>query len=257
MTEQTELKAVISQLESHVFTITLNRPQVLNALTTDMFLELQQAIHHAATNEQIKIVVLKGAGGNFCSGADLSVLGSMSTREQADESLDVINSFLRELHYMNKPVIAVVEGVAVGAGLNLALHADFVLATKDAVLQEPFVHIGLTTDFGGTYLLPRLVGMAHAKRLAMLGEKISGQEAAEIGLIFKAVEAHELGEQLDQLLATLFRLPPQAVVKTKEGLETCLSLSLDEALAWEKANQPELILNPNFQALVATRLKRK
>lgn len=251
------MKTVITQFENHVYTITMNRPHVLNALTNEMFHELQQAIHHAATDENVKIVILQGAGGNFCSGADLSVLGSMSTREQADESLDVINSFLRELHFMKKPVIAVIEGVAVGAGLNLALHADFVLATKEAVLQEPFVHIGLTTDFGGTYLLPRLVGMAHAKRLAMLGEKISGQEAEQIGLIYKAVEADELREQLDQLIATLFRLPPQAVVKTKEGLETCLSLPLDEALEWEKANQPELILNPIFQALIAARVKRK
>lgn len=255
--EQTELKTVITQLENQVFTITLNRPHVLNALTTEMFQQLQMAIHQAATDENVKVVILRGEGGNFCSGADLSVLSSMSTREQADESLDIINSFLRELHYMNKPVIAVIEGVAVGAGLNLALHADFVLATNDAVLQEPFVHIGLTTDFGGTFLLPRLIGMAQAKRLAMLGEKISGLEAAQIGLIYKAVDAGELSEQLDQLVATLFRLPSQAVVKTKEGLETSLSLSLDEALDWEKANQPELILNPNFQALIAARLKRK
>ncbi len=254
---QIETKEVLTQLEGNVYTITMNRPHVLNAMTVEMFKQLSSAIHQAATDENIKIVVLRGAGGNFCSGADLSVLGSMSTREQANQSLDVINSFLTELHYMNKPVIAVIEGVAVGAGLNLALHADFVVATEEAVLQEPFVHIGLTTDFGGTYLLPRLVGMAWAKRLGMLGEKISGKVAEQIGLIYKAVAAGQLEAEVNQLIETLGRLPQQAVVKTKEGLVKSLDFRLDEALAWEKENQPALIMHPNFQTLVSSRLKRK
>ncbi|MGD8190090.1 enoyl-CoA hydratase/isomerase family protein [Brevibacillus ginsengisoli] len=248
---------LLTSLEGNLFTIILNRPNVLNAMTVDMFERLQEAIHQAATNEQVGIVLLRGAGGNFCSGADLSVLGSMSTHEQANHSLDIINSLIAELHQMKKPVIAVVEGVAVGAGLNLALHADFVIATHDAVIQEPFVHIGLTTDFGGTYLLPRLVGMAQAKRLGMLGEKINGAEAERIGLIYKSVEKEQLEEEVTKLVSTLNRLPHQAVAKTKEGLVNSLEFSLDEALAWEKESQPGLILHPDFHKLVSSRLSRK
>lgn len=255
--EQTNAKVLLTQLEGNVFTITMNRPKVLNAMTVEMFHLLQEAIHEAATNENVEIVVLRGAGGNFCSGADLSVLGSMSTREQANESLNIINSFISELHQLPKPVIAVIEGVAVGAGLNFALHADFVIATSDAVIQEPFVHIGLTTDFGGTYLLPRLVGMAQAKRLGMLGEKISGTEAERIGLIYKAVEKDQLEEEVSKLLAALQKLPSQAVVKTKEGLAKSQAFSLEEALAWEKESQPGLILHPDFRTLVSSRLQRK
>lgn len=254
---QIDAQELYTSLQDNIFTITLNRPKVLNALTLQMFQLLQEAIHEAATNDQAQIVVLRGAGGNFCSGADLSVLGSMSTREQANESLDIINSFLTELHFMQKPVISVIEGVAVGAGLNLALHADFVIATDDAVIQEPFVHIGLTTDFGGTYLLPRLVGMAQAKRLAMLGERIDGTEAERIGLIYKAVKKEQLEAEVNQLLATLKKLPQQAVVKTKEGLAGSLDDTLQAALAWEKESQPGLILHPDFQKLVLARLARK
>ncbi|MCK9909765.1 enoyl-CoA hydratase-related protein, partial [Microbacteriaceae bacterium K1510] len=180
------------------------------------------------------MVVLRGTGGNFCSGADISVLAGMQSKEEGDAALDVINSFISRLHLMEKPVIAVIEGAAVGAGLNLALHADFVIATDKAVLQEPFVQIGLTTDFGGTYLLPRLVGMAQAKRLAMLGEKISGTEAERIGLIYKAVPAESLEAEVEQLIGSLRRMPKTALIKTKEGLGLSGTHTLEQMLAWEK-----------------------
>ncbi len=255
--EQVQTEPVLTALRDGVFTITLNRPQVLNAMTLEMFSDLKKAIAEAADHAEAEVVLLKGAGGNFCSGADLSVLGSLSKPEEADTALTLINDFLYQLHYMNKPVVAMIEGVAVGAGLNLALHADFVVAAKNAVLQEPFVHIGLTTDFGGTYLLPRLVGMAQAKRLAMLGEKISGSEAERIGLIYKAVDAETIEQEVTQLIALLRRLPKQALAKTKEGLEKSVELTLEQVLAWEKAQQPALILHPDFQTLVQAKVKRK
>ncbi|MFY0544462.1 enoyl-CoA hydratase/isomerase family protein [Brevibacillus sp. H7] len=252
--EQVQTQPVLTEVKEGVFTITLNRPQVLNAMTLEMFSDLRKAIAQAANHAEAEVVLLRGAGGNFCSGADLSVLAKLSKPEEADVSLTLINDFLMQLHYMNKPVVALIEGVAVGAGLNLALHADFVVATTDAVLQEPFVHIGLTTDFGGTYLLPRLVGMAQAKRLALLGEKVSGKEAERIGLIYKAVEAETIEQEVNQLIAALRRLPRQALSKTKEGLEKGVELTLEQVLAWEKAQQPSLILHPDFQNLVQAKL---
>lgn len=254
--EELQSKPIWTTYEEGVFTITLNRPQVLNAMTIEMFRLLQGAIGEAAKDESVEIVLLRGAGGHFCSGADLSVLGSMGEESQANDALTVINDFLTALHHMPKPVIAVIEGVAVGAGLNLALHADFVIATEDARLQEPFVQIGLTTDFGGTYLLPRLVGMAQTKRLALLGDRLSGSEAAQIGLIYKAVHAEQLDQEVEQLIAQLRKLPKQAFAVTKSGMNQSLDHDLQYALAWEKEQQPALLKHPEFAALVRARMKR-
>jgi len=251
-----QLDSILTRLENGIFTITLNRPHVLNAMTVEMFYGLAAAIEEAERNPEAEIVHLRGAGGHFCSGADLSVLQSIANPVDADKALTVINGFLTRLHHLPKPVIAVLDGVAVGAGLNLALHADFVLAAEDAVLQEPFVHIGLTTDFGGTYLLPRLVGLAQAKRLAMLGEKISGKEAAQIGLICKAVPLDQLEAEVAGLTESLRRLPRAALVKTKEGMTRSLEMSPEQSLAWEKAAQPDLIVQPAFQERVRAKMRR-
>lgn len=249
-------KQILVNKRDGVWTITLNRPQVLNALTVEMFGLLRDVIVEASEEEEARFIVLKGAGGNFCSGADLSVLGSLKEERQAHEALTVINDLLTRLHQMPKPVIAAIDGVAVGAGLNLALHADFVLAAKSARLQEPFVQIGLTTDFGGTYLLPRLVGLAQAKRLALLADPISGEEAEQIGLIYKAVPADLLGQEVENLLRRLRQLPKQAYSVTKEGLNQSLQHDLGHMLAWEKEQQPALLQHPEFAALIRAKMKR-
>ncbi|EST52713.1 enoyl-CoA hydratase/carnithine racemase [Brevibacillus panacihumi W25] len=249
-------KQILVDKRDGVWTITLNRPQVLNALTVEMFGLLRDVIVEASEEEEAHFIVLKGAGGNFCSGADLSVLGSLKEERQAHEALTVINDLLTRLHQMPKPVIAAIDGVAVGAGLNLALHADFVLAAKSARLQEPFVQIGLTTDFGGTYLLPRLVGLAQAKRLALLADPISGEEAEQIGLIYKAVPADLLGQEVENLLRRLRQLPKKAYSVTKEGLNQSLQHDLGHMLAWEKEQQPALLQHPEFAALIRAKMKR-
>jgi len=249
-------KQLLIDKKNGVWTITLNRPQVLNAMTTEMFGLLRDVIVEVTEEESAHYLVLKGAGGNFCSGADLSVLGSLKEESQAHEALTVINDLLTRLHQMPKPVIAAIDGVAVGAGLNLALHADFVIAAKNARLQEPFVQIGLTTDFGGTYMLPRLVGMAQAKRLALLADPLSGEEAEQIGLIYKAVPSELLDQKVEELLARLRRLPKQAYSVTKEGLNQSLGHNLEQMLAWEKEQQPALLKHPEFAALVRAKMKR-
>lgn len=254
--EQEQKPPVWTECVEGVWTITLNRPQVLNALTIEMFYLLRDAIEQGEREPEAEVVLLRGAGGNFCSGADLSVLGAMSEQAQAEEALTVINEFLTRLHHLQKPVIAMIEGAAVGAGLNLALHADFVVAAHDALIQEPFVQIGLTTDFGGTYLLPRLVGAAQAKRLALLGEKLSGTEAERIGLIYKAVDAALLADEVEKLIAAVRRIPRQAFAATKDGLTRAQGMSLEQSLAWEKAQQPALIAHPDFLSLIQAKRKR-
>lgn len=255
--EELQAKPIWTTCQDGVFTITLNRPKVLNALTLEMFRLLQETIAEAAKDESVELLLLRGAGGHFCSGADLSVLSSLGEESQAHDALTVINDFLTALHHMPIPVVAILEGVAVGAGLNLALHADFVIATEEARLQEPFVQIGLTTDFGGTYLLPRLVGMAQAKRLALLGDKISGKEAEQIGLIYKAVPAKQLDREVELIVAQLRRLPRQAFAVTKVGLNQSLNRDLQHALAWEKEQQPALLKHPEVADLIRVKLRKE
>jgi 2-(1,2-epoxy-1,2-dihydrophenyl)acetyl-CoA isomerase len=250
------VQPIQTSLANGVYTITLNRPAVLNAFTLEMLTMLREAVEQAA-DDSVRVLVLRGAGGNFCSGADLSVLSGMKSAAEADEALIGINRMLTCLHRLPKPTIALIEGAAVGAGLNLALHTDFVLALRDAVLQEPFVHIGLTTDFGGTFLLPRLLGMAQAKRLALLGERITGEEAERIGLIYRSYATREEMETAaESLITRLLAIPAHAYAVTKEGLTDGVTMSHEECLEWEKQQQPRLISHPAFRELVAARQNR-
>ncbi|UFJ41977.1 enoyl-CoA hydratase-related protein [Brevibacillus humidisoli] len=253
---QPMIDTVLTNLTDDVYTITLNRPHVMNAMDMSMFTGLSEAISQAAHDQTIRVVVLRGAGGHFCSGADLNALKKMSDPREVDSLLVMINGFLSQLAAIDKPTVAVLEGAAVGAGLNLALHADFVIAREDALLQEPFVQIGLTTDFGGTYLLPRLVGMPQAKRLALLGERLTGAEAERIGLIYKAVPEAGLQQAFEQLIGVLRRLPRKAYAVTKDGFAKGLTASLADMLVWEKEQQPRLIASPEFQELIAAKTKR-
>jgi len=255
--KQPSAETVLTQRIDDVYTITLNRPAVLNALDLSMFTGLAAAIAEAEREPDIRAVVLRGAGGHFCSGADLNLLQSITDPSQADALLALINRFLGQLAGLDKPTVAVIEGAAVGAGLNLALHADFVIASEDALLQAPFVQLGLTTDFGGTYLLPRLVGPAQARRLALLGERIAGSEAERIGLIYKAVPQWELEQTVDQLLAMLRRLPRQAYAVTKAGLAQAVTSTLTEMLSWEQAQQAQLLASPEVRQLIAAKRKQK
>lgn len=253
---QPSADTVLTQRTDGIYTITLNRPHVLNALDTSMLAGLARAIDEAACDQTLRAVVLRGAGGNFCSGADLNLLQTISEREQADALLAQINQFLCQLAGMDKPTIAVLEGVALGAGLNLALHADFVLAREDARLQVPFVQLGLTLDFGGSYLLPRLVGAVQARRLALLCGPISGSEAERIGLIYQAVPEAELAHSLEQLLQALCAQPRQAYAVTKAGLARAEQSNLTEALDWERAQQAQLLVEQEVRQLIAEKRKK-
>ncbi|WP_240666698.1 enoyl-CoA hydratase/isomerase family protein [Longirhabdus pacifica] len=250
-------ETLLTDVHQGVLTITLNRPQVMNAMNDVMFRELHDVMLMAAKNESANIIVLKGAGGNFSAGGDLMTLSNPATHEHVIEGMAGINEMIEQLHHMPKPVIAVIQGAAVGAGLHLALQADFVIADVSAVIQAPFVQIGLTNDFGGTYVLPRLVGMAQAKRLALLCDKISGKEAMEMGLIFQAVASEALEGAAEKVIAKLNRLPKQAFLKTKEGLNHSLSWTLQDALEWEKENQSYLIKQPELKQAIEMMMSKK
>lgn len=221
-----------------IYTITLNRPRVKNAFDIEMLASLAAVLERVARAQEVRVVVLAGAGGNFSAGADISLLARQrSSDEYLREVMQVVSHAVRTMREMPLPIIAAVSGAAYGGGMNLALATDFVIATHEARLSEVFVNLGVVLDTGGTYFLPRIVGMAKAKALALLGEEIDGRTAAAMGLIYRSVAAADLDAEVAALAAKLLQKPPSALALIKRGLESSLDMTLEQALAWEAAYQ--------------------
>jgi 2-(1,2-epoxy-1,2-dihydrophenyl)acetyl-CoA isomerase len=250
-------KNVLIKKSEGVCTIVLNRPEVMNAWNREFVSELLEASENAASDEEVKVLVIEGAGRNFSSGADMSLLHEESSAPEWLWSMKQLGQFMRRLREIPQPIISKVRGVAVGAGVNLALASDFVIAAHDALFCEVFVNIGVILDAGGTYFLPRLVGLARARELALLGDFIDGKRAAEIGLIYKSVPDEEIDNEVHELARTLSRKSLRAMALIKEGLEKSLDMSLDEVLEWEAAHQAIMLQTKEHKEAVRAFLKSR
>ncbi len=229
-----------------VATITLNRPDKLNSFTRSMHAELSTALSQIENDPSIRVLVLTGAGRGFCAGQDLADLsfepGAMT---DLGELIDKhFNPLIRRLQDLPMPVIASVRGAAAGAGANLALACDIVLASHSASFLQAFAKIGLLPDSGGTWFLPQTVGMARAMGLAMLADKLPAEKAEQWGLIWKCVDDREDKDALDketQALAThLASQPTKALAMIKHALRASLHNTLPQQLALERDMQSEL-----------------
>lgn len=213
-------------------TVTLDRPATKNAITVDMWGGLADAFGSLAEDRDVRVVIVTGANGEFCSGADLS-----GVAERADGPdmllLDALGAAATALHRLPVPTIAKVDGVAVGAGVNLALLCDFVVASDRARFSEIFVRRALSLDFGGSWVVPRLVGMRQAKQLALLGDIVGAGEAERIGLINRAVPVDELDGAVDELAARLERGAGMAMAAVKDQLHNTWDRTFEEAVAAE------------------------
>src|SRR5262245_16268277 len=226
----------VDRTASGVVTLTLNRPEKKNAMNRTMFDELLAVFREVDQSADDRVVVITGAGDAFCSGADLSDRGS-DTRH-ATQRLHWVADIALALHRIPKPIIAKVNGVAVGAGLNLAPGCDLNAASEQARFSEIFARRGLSIDFGGSWLLPRLVGMHRAKELALLADIISAKEAAEMGLVNRVVPAGELDAFVADWAKRLAAGPPIALALTKRLLTNTFSMSMDEARGAEGIATP-------------------
>lgn len=229
-----------------ICTLTLNRPQALNSLTQAMHVELMAALRAAAANSGVRCVVLTGAGRGFCAGQDLADEGA-APAPAGQPSTDL--SVLIERHYkplclqlrsMPVPVIAAVNGVAAGAGANLALCCDLVVAAESANFIQAFTKIGLLPDSGGTWLLPRLVGRQRALGLALLGDKLSAHDAEAMGLIWKALPDAGFQLSVADMAAKLAAMPVQALIATRSAIDAAQHLSFEESLTLEAQTQKKL-----------------
>lgn len=220
-------------LTNGVATITLNRPDVYNALNDEITYELQDALKAATKDEQVRVVVLTGEGKAFCSGQDLKAASGQEKRSFLDSLHKRYNPIIRAIRTMPKPVICRLNGVAAGAGCSLALACDMIIASEEATLIEVFINIGLVPDSGSSFFLPRLVGMAKAFELCAMGTKVKAQDAAAIGLVNKVVPAAELDTAVKQYTDYFAKAPTASIGLIKKMLNKSATSTLDEMLEYE------------------------
>ena len=233
-----DYESLLWDLEDHVVTITLNRPEKKNAMSFVMFNELREAFLRAGVDDGVRCVVVTGAGGAFCSGADLTdPQNAPTTAMEFKERMRLIDSIVRAFVNCPKPTIAKVTGVAAGAGCNLALACDLIVATHEASFAELFVKRGLVVDFGGTWALSRLLPLNKAKEIALLGETLSAAEADRLGLLNRLCDPGEVDAVVKDLSSRLAALPPRTVTLIKENLNRAAERSLEETLDAESFSQ--------------------
>src|SRR6266852_4135391 len=220
---------ILVETHAHYRLITLNRPERLNALTVEMAEALSAAFDAAAADESCRALLITGAGRAFCAGQDLTAIVGIAPAE-IGHLLDHYNPLIRKLRALPMPVVCAVNGVAAGAGANFALACDIVLAGQGASFVQAFARIGLIPDCGGTWFLPRLVGTARARALAMLAEPLPAATAAEWGLIWQAVADDRLMDEAQTLAARLAAHSSLALALTKQALDESTDSSLDRQL---------------------------
>lgn len=232
--------------------LTLNRPQKLNAFDGALHAAVIAALGEAARDEACRAVLLSGAGRGFCAGQDLAEPGLTGPEADLGVVLDEgWNALVRAIRGLDKPVVCAVHGTAAGAGASIAFACDITLAAEDAKFAQAFIRIGLIPDSGATWTLPRLAGPARARALAMLGDPISGSEAAAMGLVFRAVPAATLMEEAEALCARLARLPAAALAATKRALDAAEANTLEQQLELEARMQRELGRSRDYNEGVA------
>jgi 2-(1,2-epoxy-1,2-dihydrophenyl)acetyl-CoA isomerase len=230
----TEEPVLFSSERDGVQTLTLNRPDRKNAINAQLWMELADALRVAARDRDLRALVITGAGGAFCSGADISAPEDIHPKDKLRRLTEVALA----LHELTVPTIAKVVGVAVGAGWNLALGCDFVVATPESRFCQIFSKRGLSVDLGGSWLLPKLVGLQQAKRLVLLAEMIDAEEARSLGLVTWVKPSTEIDAFVSDLARRLAAGPPVALAQSKGLLNDGANATLREALANEARAQP-------------------
>jgi len=253
-------ESILYQNADGIARITLNRPDRLNSFTSSMHAELRDALANVAADESARVLLLTGAGRGFCAGQDLSDRAVAPGAAPVDLGESIESNYrplVLGLRNLAVPVVCAVNGVAAGAGANIALACDIVIAARSASFIQAFCKIGLIPDSGGTYFLPRLVGMARAMGLAMLGEKLTAEQAEEWGLIWKCVDDTQLASTVDGLLVHLAQAPTKGLAAIKRALYASSTSTLEDALTLERDVQRELGQSADYREGVAAFLAKR
>ncbi|CAG1010199.1 2-(1,2-epoxy-1,2-dihydrophenyl)acetyl-CoA isomerase [Myxococcaceae bacterium] len=244
----------VQRSETGVATLTIDRPHRKNAVPPSGWSELRRLFEEVAHDAGTRVLVVTGAGRAFCTGADLA---ESAPRQHPLQSMIPVNAAALALHELPKPTIAMVNGDAVGAGMNLALGCDLVVAGESARFSQIFVRRGLSLDFGGSWLLPRLVGMHKAKELALFGDILSAREALELGLVNRVVPDAGLGAFVQEWAERLASGPPLALQLNKKLLSNALHTGLAEALDAEAAAQGVNLLSEDVREGITAFLEKR
>jgi 2-(1,2-epoxy-1,2-dihydrophenyl)acetyl-CoA isomerase len=248
---------IIVEHDGPIARITLNRPDRLNSFTAAMHEELKEALNEVA---EARVIVLTGAGRGFCAGQDLNDRAVTSGDHPVDLGTTVEtawNPLIRKITSLPQPVIARVNGVAAGAGANIALACDMVVAARSAKFIQSFSAIGLIPDSGGTWALPRLVGQARAMGLALTGEPLPAQKAEEWGLIWKCVDDGALDAEVDAIAQKLASLPPLGLAAIKEMIRASWSHTLDQELNHQRDAMRRLGFSEDYREGVTAFLEKR
>lgn len=250
--------SILLERRDTILHLTLNRPDKLNSLTIAMLSELADVLSDISTDDEARVLVITGAGRGFCAGQDLREAGAIGDGRSVRSVIERhYNPIIRQIRGLGMPVVAAVNGIAAGAGANLALACDIVIAAESASFTQAFCRIGLIPDAGGTYFLPRLVGHARALGLAMLGDTIDARTAAEWGLIWQAVPDADFTATVDGLSKRLADMPTVALALMKQALNASGHHSLEQQLATEAELQPIAAETEDFQEGVQAFLAKR
>ncbi|MBC7553532.1 MAG: enoyl-CoA hydratase/isomerase family protein [Taibaiella sp.] len=251
------MSTVLVHKENGVGYLTLNRPETYNSYNRDMALCMQAALDDCAADPAVRCIYITGAGKGFCSGQDLSEAMSPSPEDFERMVREHYNATILRIRNMEKPVIAAVNGVAAGAGANLALACDIVVANNSASFIQAFSKIGLIPDSGGTFFLPRLVGLQRAAALMMAAEKVGAADAVAMGMIYKSYADDVFEAESKKMAITLAQMPTKGIGLTKRLLNGTYNNSLEEQLDFEKTVQMEAGASDDFREGVQAFMEKR
>jgi 2-(1,2-epoxy-1,2-dihydrophenyl)acetyl-CoA isomerase len=251
---------ILVKTEHCIATITLNRPEKLNAFIGHMRRDLAEALEHAASDRSVRVVVITGAGRGFCAGADVAYMAELMERQDVEEFTRLLGAGRRvvtAIRQMTKPVIASINGAAYGAGFNLALACDIRIAAETATFSQSFVNVGLHPDWGGTYFLPRTVPTNLACEMFFLGDAINAERAAQLGIVNRVVAVEELAAETRRLAERLRAAPYQSIAAAKHAVYMSEESSIERMLQYETEAQLQCFQSKDARERVRAFLEKR
>ena len=251
------MSSILFEIKNNIAFITLNRPEKFNSFNREMALSLQQILKEVDSIKQVRCVYLTGAGKSFCAGQDLAEVVDVNGPGMNKILVEHFNPIIMLIRNLNKPVVAAVNGVAAGAGANIALCCDIVVASESASFIQAFSKIGLIPDSGGTFFLPRLIGFQKASALMMLGEKVSAVDAEGLGMIYKIFADDLFKDESVKIANTLASMPTKGLSFTKEALNNSLIQNLVQQLNTEDELQQKAATTSDFKEGVQAFIEKR
>jgi 2-(1,2-epoxy-1,2-dihydrophenyl)acetyl-CoA isomerase len=252
------MSSILLRKENSIGYITLNRPEVFNSFNREMALQMQDILDECSNDENVRAIIITGSGKAFCAGQDLKEVTDPDLNPGFRKILEEhYNPIIERIRTIEKPILAAVNGVAAGAGANIALACDIVVASENAAFIQAFSKIGLVPDSAGTFFLPRLIGFQKASALMMLGDKVGAQEAFNLGMIYKFYPVALFEEEVKKMAETLAAMPTHALALTKKLLNRSMINNLQEQLALESDYQIDASSSADYLEGVAAFVEKR